>query len=88
MSQQHWNIHYLPPPSSSPEADLSCDVCNGDGRQAAPHSETGHDAVECLPCLGTGLNQLGLIVTGLLHPPNDGSGPTILKRNPEMQRKT
>ncbi len=58
---------------------LACAACEGSGEEIAPHPETGHDYVTCRVCLGSGYNQLGLIMLNLLKPPPDGNGPVALK---------
>lgn len=58
---------------------LECDACDGSGEEMIPHSETGHNNIPCRICLGSGYNQLGLILFNLLKPPPEGYGPVELK---------
>jgi len=57
---------------------LLCDECDGRGEISVHHPETGTDIEACANCAGSGYNQLGLILQGILEPPEGGYGPTEL----------
>lgn len=56
-----------------------CDDCQGTGEMAIHDPETGSDIIDCETCLGSGYNQLGLILQGILTPPEQGYGPMELQ---------
>lgn len=58
---------------------IQCEHCDGTGNMIVLSDETGFDLSECDVCLGTGYNQLGLILRGILKPPADGYGPVELR---------
>lgn len=58
---------------------VHCDDCRGSGQIQVPDQDTGFDLSECEACMGTGYNQLGLILQGILQPPPEGYGPVELK---------
>jgi hypothetical protein len=58
---------------------LWCDDCKGTGEYSVFDPETGNDIIDCETCLGSGYNQLGLILQGILTPPEQGYGPVELR---------
>jgi hypothetical protein len=56
-----------------------CDTCEGTGERAIFDPEAGQDMIPCQECLGSGYNQLGMILQGILKPPDDGYGPVELR---------
>lgn len=58
---------------------LDCPECKGQGERLVFDPETGSDYLNCEACQGTGYNLLGLLVHGLLRPPESGYGPQELK---------
>jgi len=58
---------------------VDCDDCEGTGEVIVLNQESGYDLAECRACLGSGYNQLGLILRGILKPPADGYGPVELR---------
>jgi hypothetical protein len=58
---------------------LDCPECKGQGERLVFDPETGSDYCACDACQGTGYNLLGLLVHGLLRPPESGYGPEELK---------
>lgn len=58
---------------------LDCPECKGRGERLIFDPETGSDYCACDACQGTGYNLLGLLVHGLLRPPESGYGPQELK---------
>lgn len=66
----------MPP---SPFSFDDCWHCRGTGYQDVSCPWSGVDQVECGHCAGSGFGELGLIMTGLLTPPEDGCGTTVLK---------
>lgn len=61
------------------EENMHCETCEGAGEMAMHDAETGHEPELCGSCLGSGYNQLGLILHGILKPPPEGYGPVELK---------
>lgn len=59
--------------------NLDCIECCGAGEQLVFDSQNGHDYVPCEACQGSGYNLLGMLVHGLLQPPEEGFGPQALK---------
>lgn len=57
-----------------------CDACDGTGEIAIFDAETGTDVISCESCLGSGYNQLGMILQGILQPPEEGYGPVELRQ--------
>lgn len=65
--------------SQTAAENMQCADCDGAGEIGEFSPETGHEPVTCGTCLGTGYNQLGLILSGILKPPAEGFGPVELK---------
>lgn len=63
--------------------NLDCLVCQGQGEVSAYDTETGTQSVDCQGCQGSGFNQLGLILQGILSPPEEGFGAIALKETLE-----
>lgn len=75
------------------QESLDCPECLGRGERLLFDPETGSDYQVCLACQGTGCNLLGLLVHGLLKPPQGGYGPQALQTHlrphlNEPQKKT
>ncbi|WP_373533156.1 hypothetical protein [Vampirovibrio sp.] len=60
-------------------SDLDCFYCEGQGGIRVFDPETGHELQDCPHCQGSGYNLLGLIIRGLLQPPQGGYGPQALQ---------
>ncbi len=58
---------------------MHCEDCKGLGETGQPDPDTGSEPMVCQSCLGSGYNQLGLILQGILKPPPEGFGPVALK---------
>lgn len=48
-----------------------CFYCSGAGTIKAYDPECGHDDAPCLHCMGSGLDDHGLIMAGLIQPPKE-----------------
>jgi hypothetical protein len=75
--------------------NMQCSDCRGSGETTIHDPETGLDFIMCESCLGSGYNQLGLIIKGILKPPEEGYGPVELqaalkayKENLEAEQET
>lgn len=58
---------------------IGCKECRGLGEVQVYSEECGMDLWECDFCCGSGMNQLGWILSGILNPPPEGYGPVELK---------
>ena len=59
--------------------NMRCETCAGAGEVLLHGEETGYEPIECEDCLGSGMNQLGLIMHNILRPPAEGYGPVALR---------
>ena len=59
--------------------NMDCLFCAGQGETRLFDPETGHELQPCDACQGSGYNLLGLIIHGLLSPPEGGFGPQTLQ---------
>lgn len=58
---------------------MDCLFCAGQGETRLFDPETGHELQPCDACQGSGYNLLGLIIHGLLNPPEGGFGTQTLQ---------
>jgi hypothetical protein len=59
--------------------NMDCLFCSGQGETCLFDPETGHELQPCEACQGSGYNLPGLIIHGLLSPPEGGFGPQKLQ---------
>lgn len=65
--------------------DITCLECQGHSSQVVLSLNgfgevDGYEEQDCPDCMGTGLNDLGLILAGYNLPPEDGCGPVDLEK--------
>lgn len=88
----------MPKPASIPKIPshqtrqeaLDCPACGGRGERLLFDPDTGVDYHGCDACQETGYNLLGLLMRGLLNPPESENAPQTLKetlKKPKKARK-